>query len=208
MCLQPQIQKAKIWKCQVGGQPGLYSEFQTSLRYIRGYCQERKEGEESEGGGKEILGGRGTEGRNAQETRANWRQSCMCLQRKPICFLGGGGETLRARFPPSLDPGFTDDFSHFLSSTNTGVNSTIQTVNRQVNITKTGTGAARGMFHPTCAHLSWPSLSSILVGPRVQATGRKRTTLKSTPENSEKKVLCQQNPRSQTAAGQPQQSTT
>lgn len=30
----------------------------------------------------------------------------MCLQRKPICFLGDGEETLRARFPPSLNPGF------------------------------------------------------------------------------------------------------
>lgn len=52
--------------------------------------------------------------------------------------------------------------------------------------------AARVTFPPPCGHLLGLSLSSIL-----------KKHLKSTWENSEKKVLCKQNPGSQTATGNP-----
>lgn len=55
----------------------------------------------------------------------------MCLQRKPSYFLGDGEETLRARFPPSWNPGFTGDFSHLHTAQTQWSNSTIQTVKQK-----------------------------------------------------------------------------
>lgn len=123
----------------------------------------------------------------------------MCLQRKPICFLGDGEETLRARFPPSLNPGFPAQ-TQWSSSTV----QTIKHKGKQHRDSKQVQPEWCSTQHVAICHdpLSL-SLSSILVGPRVQATGGKRNTLKSTPENSEKKVLCQQNPRSKQLLGNP-----